>query len=181
MRTEAPHVARKPASASSGSGVPRCMRTAQPRRPPRKSTSTWSGPRAVPARCMRKPKPQWYRRWRSAIVAACGMLASCSQSAGPRDIAVNTEPSGAVCDLIQANLVVATVNPTPGSAHVKSTLPDITFVCRHVGFHEAIYVREWSVGNIVAGGRLGRAVDETLGVDYAARSISQCGTSHPQK
>ena len=96
------------------------------------------------------------------------MLASCSQSAGPREIEVNTEPSGAVCDLIQADRVIATVNPTPGSAHVASTLPDITFVCRHDGFHEAIYSREWSVGNIVVGGRLGRAVDEMLGMDYAA-------------
>jgi hypothetical protein len=96
------------------------------------------------------------------------MLASCSQSPDPRDIAVNTEPPGAVCDLIQANVVIATVNPTPGSAHVASTLPDITFVCRRTGFQEAIYFREWSVGNIVVGGRLGRAVDETLGVDYAA-------------
>ena len=51
---------------------------------------------------------------------------------------------------------------------MASTLPDITFVCRQTGFHEAIYVREWSIGNIVVGGRLGRAVDETLGVDYAA-------------
>jgi hypothetical protein len=100
---------------------------------------------------------------------------SCVRNAGfvlaiadPRDIAVNTEPPGAVCDLIQANLVIATVNPTPGSAHVASTLPDITFVCRHTGFHQAIYFREWSVGNIVVGGRLGRAVDEMLGVDYAA-------------
>ena len=101
-------------------------------------------------------------------MAACGIAASCSQSAGPRDIAVNTEPPGAVCDLIQANTVIATVNPTPGSAHVASTLPDITFVCRHTGFHRAIYFREWSVGNIVVGGRLGRAVDETFGVDYAA-------------
>src|SRR6516164_5921716 len=167
MRTESPHVVRKPASESSGGVVPRCMRTAQPRRPPRKPTSAWSGPKAVLAKCMQKPKPQ-YRRWRSAIVAACGILASCSQSPDPRDIAVNTEPPGAVCDLIQANLVIATVNPTPGSAHMASTLPNITFVCRHTGFHQAIYFREWSVGNIVVGGRLGRAVDEMLGMDYAA-------------
>ncbi len=51
---------------------------------------------------------------------------------------------------------------------MPSTYPDITFVCRHDGFDETIYVREWSVGNIVVGGRLGRAVDEMLGVDYAA-------------
>jgi len=94
-------------------------------------------------------------------MAACGIAASCSQSAGPRDIAVNTEPPGAVCDLIQANTITATVNPTPGSAHVASTLPDITFVCRHAGFHDAIYFREWSVGNIAVGGRPGRAVDES--------------------
>jgi len=126
------------------------------------------GLRAVLTKCMRKPKLRGYRRWRSAIMAACGIAASCSQSAGPRDIAVNTEPPGAVCDLIQANTITATVNPTPGSAHVASTLPDITFVCRHAGFHDAIYFREWSVGNIAVGGRTGRAVDEMLGVDYAA-------------
>jgi hypothetical protein len=117
---------------------------------------------------MQEPKPQWGRRWRSAIVVVCGMLASCSQSTEPRDIAVNTEPPGAVCDLIQANRVIATVNPTPGSAHVASIYPDITFVCQEVGFDTTSYVREWHVGNIFVGGRLGRAADEMLGVDYAA-------------
>ena len=131
-------------------------------------SSAWSGLRAVLTKCRRKPKLQGCRRWRAAIVAACGIVASCSQSPDPRDIAVNTEPPGAVCDLIQANMVIATVNPTPGSAHVASTLPDITFVCRHDGFDTTSYVREWSVGNIVVGGRLGRAIDEMLGVDYAA-------------
>ncbi|HZT86774.1 MAG TPA: hypothetical protein VFA12_02320 [Stellaceae bacterium] len=100
------------------------------------------------------------------MAAACGLLACCTQGAGPRDIEVATDPPGAACDLLQGGTVVATVKPTPGTAHVESTYQDITFVCRHEGFREARYVRQWSPGSVLVGGAEGRTVDKWLGFAY---------------
>jgi len=101
------------------------------------------------------------------LIAACAALAACARAAGPRDIEVVTDPPGASCDLWQGGAVVAKVAATPGSAHVDSIYQDITFVCRHPGFREARYVRQWAPGNVLIGGAEGRAVDKWIGLNYA--------------
>jgi hypothetical protein len=103
-----------------------------------------------------------------AIIAGCLVLAACTRAAGPVDIAVATEPPGASCELLQGGDIVATVKPTPGSAHVASTYRDITFICRREGFREVRYVRQWRPGNVLVGGGGGRALDKWLGLDYGA-------------
>jgi hypothetical protein len=110
----------------------------------------------------------WRRCRHLAIVAGGGLLACCSGAAGPRDIAVATDPPGATCDLLQGGTVVATVKSTPGSAQVASTYQDITVICRHDGFREARYIRQWSPGNVLVGGGEGRTVDKWLGMDDGA-------------
>lgn len=99
-------------------------------------------------------------------------LAACSSiiEGTSQEILVNTNPSGADCNLMREGNSIAHVSPTPGAATVKKTKYDITIKCNMKGYHEATYfnksdVAGATVGNVILGGGIGWAIDSASGAD----------------
>ncbi len=87
-----------------------------------------------------------------------------------QQIVVNTNPSGATCDLMRQGTSIGRVSPTPGSAYIEKTKHDITVVCNKEGYQTATYMNKSgsagaTFGNIVAGGVVGWGVDSATGAD----------------
>jgi hypothetical protein len=100
------------------------------------------------------------------------LLAGCSSiiEGTSQEIMVNTNPSGADCSLQRQGLSIAHVEPTPGAATIKKTKYDIIIVCNKDGYQEATYLNHSgaagaTVGNILAGGGIGWAIDSASGAD----------------
>lgn len=110
---------------------------------------------------------------RAAILLAAAASASACSSivdGTTQQVFVNTNPAGAECALEREGLVIARVDPTPGSALVDKTKHDITIKCAKDEFHEAIYFNKSDVagatfGNILIGGGIGWAIDSASGAD----------------
>lgn len=87
-----------------------------------------------------------------------------------QEIVVNTNPSGASCDLIREGVSIAKVGPTPGTATVRKTKHDIAIECELAGYHKATYYNKSDVagatfGNILLGGVVGWGIDSAAGAD----------------
>lgn len=87
-----------------------------------------------------------------------------------QDLTVNTNPSGASCVITRNGANVATINPTPATIHIEKTKYDILVTCDKKGYETATYSghsgNEGAVlGNIIAGGGIGWAVDSATGSD----------------
>jgi hypothetical protein len=102
-------------------------------------------------------------------VAACSTIVS-----GPhQDLAINTNPAGAKCDLHRKDSndqdhVIATVEKTPGNAYIEKTRRDINVLCSKDGYQESTYLNKsgldgWVWGNILIGGLIGLGVDAGTG------------------
>src|SRR4051812_3544620 len=105
-------------------------------------------------------------------VALLPLLAACSTIVEGRSqqITVNTNPSGADCDLNRKGEKIATVTNTPGSAYIEKTKYDIKIECNKKGFETATYLNHSGAagatfGNIILGGGIGWAVDSASGAD----------------
>lgn len=99
-------------------------------------------------------------------------LSACSSiiEGTSQEITVNTNPAGANCALEREGTVIARVSQTPASATVKKTKHDITIRCSKDGFQEATFLNKSgtagaTVGNILAGGGIGWAIDSASGAD----------------
>ena len=99
-------------------------------------------------------------------------LAGCSTIVEGRSqrLSVNTNPSGASCDLTRHGEKLGTINPTPGSITVEKTKYDIMVECAKDGYQPASYVNHSdvdaaTVGNIILGGGIGWAIDSATGSD----------------
>lgn len=87
-----------------------------------------------------------------------------------QEIAVNTTPAGADCALQREGMTIARVNPTPGAATIRKDKHDITIVCSKKGYEQSTYINKSdvagaTVGNVLAGGLIGWAVDSASGAD----------------
>ena len=83
---------------------------------------------------------------------------------------MDTNPSGADCNLIREGVSIARVGPTPGAVTVKKTKHDITVLCDKPGYQQATYLNHSGVagatiGNIILGGGIGWAIDSARGAD----------------
>jgi hypothetical protein len=113
---------------------------------------------------------------RSCLILACAVL--CLSLSGcasilegtSQEITVNTNPSGASCDIVRDGTTIAHIDKTPGAATIKKTKADIQIKCDKPGYQEAIYqnhsgMTSVSFGNAILGGLIGVAVDSASGAD----------------
>lgn len=96
----------------------------------------------------------------TTLVSGCATIVKGST----QDLTINTDPSGAACDLSRGGSVIGTVNPTPGSVHVKKDRNEIEVKCTKSGYVESsgripANFEGWTVGNVLIGGIVGFAVD----------------------
>jgi hypothetical protein len=87
-----------------------------------------------------------------------------------QEIAINTNPAGATCTLIREGQPIGSVASTPGAVLIKKTKYDITVECDKAGYTKATYLNHSgsagaTVGNIIAGGGIGWAIDSASGAD----------------
>ncbi|WP_282604298.1 hypothetical protein [Pelagibius sp. Alg239-R121] len=85
-------------------------------------------------------------------------------------ISVITEPEGATCTLVREGKTVGVVNPTPGSVEVDRDKDDVTVNCVLEDYEDSYEVVSaefsgYTVGNVIAGGLIGVAVDAASGAN----------------
>ncbi|MCA8928483.1 MAG: hypothetical protein KDC18_10470 [Alphaproteobacteria bacterium] len=103
------------------------------------------------------------------IVCASGLGACASIVEGTsQEIAVNTKPPGASCELRRDGVVIGVVPKTPGTVTVKKTKQNINVVCEKDGFEQASFRNKSdfagaTAGNLLLGGIVGVAIDAASG------------------
>lgn len=110
-----------------------------------------------------------HRRSFAAITLVLSLTGCATITTGSgQAIAVNTDPEGADCTLTRDGVVLARVNPTPGSIHVEKSSTDLTVLCRRDGYQETggkigSEFQPATLGNIILGGIVGVVVDAASG------------------
>jgi hypothetical protein len=106
------------------------------------------------------------------VAAGLTVLCGCSSiiEGTSQEIAVNTNPPGATCDLMLEGQRIARIDPTPGAATIQKTKHDIVVECNLAGYQKATYFNKSDVagatfGNIILGGGIGWAIDSASGAD----------------
>ncbi|HKX07444.1 MAG TPA: hypothetical protein VJN67_04590 [Stellaceae bacterium] len=108
----------------------------------------------------------------TAVIASLPALVACASisSGTSQKLTINTDPSGADCQLMVKDAAIGNVNPTPGAITVKRASDSIRVTCRKDGYQDATYVNKpgleaATLGNIVLGGVIGLAVDAASGAN----------------
>ncbi len=115
--------------------------------------------------------------WRAArlclVLAGVGTLGACATlvSGTSQNISVATEPDGAVCDLNRAGQTIGVINPAPGTVRIDRGKNDVLVTCKKDGFVDQAETLPagftgTTVGNVIAGGLIGIAVDAASGANY---------------
>lgn len=106
----------------------------------------------------------------AAIVLASAALAGCASiiSGTSQEVAVNTKPAGAACDLERDGRLIGHIDQTPGSVVVTRRNSSILVECTKTGYDDAAGTNEndveaWVFGNLLFGGLIGLAVDAFSG------------------
>ena len=86
-------------------------------------------------------------------------------------VAVSTSPPGAACTVDRAGARVGAIPQTPGSLWLEKSKNNLTVTCGKAGFQTASMTHAPSfsmmtVGNVIAGGLIGIAVDAVSGANY---------------
>ena len=104
-----------------------------------------------------------------AVVLAFSLGACASIVEGTsQEIAINSQPAGASCELFRDGVVIGLVSNTPGAATIKKTKQNINVVCKKDGFQQASQLNESdfagaTAGNLLLGGIIGVAIDAASG------------------
>lgn len=106
------------------------------------------------------------------MVGFAMMTSACSTivEGSDQNLVVDTDPSGAACELMRDGMLIGKVDPTPGVLRIDKSSQDIVVDCTKddlVG--QAIVasdVEDMTFGNILAGGIIGVAVDGASGAMY---------------
>lgn len=108
----------------------------------------------------------------AALAASVFLVSGCATVIKGTDetISVVTEPAGATCTLTREGKTVGVVNPTPGSVEVDRDKDDVTVNCVMEDYEESYEVVSaefsgYTVGNVLAGGVIGIAVDAASGAN----------------
>lgn len=116
-----------------------------------------------------------YSRLKSAlratlVVAGLLGLSACATIVEGTDqtVTVDTEPSGARCDLERGSETVAVVNPTPGSVTIDKSKDNVSVLCEKEGYQSASgslssEFQGMTFGNILFGGLIGVGIDASSG------------------
>jgi hypothetical protein len=109
---------------------------------------------------------------KTGFIVVIPLLAGCSSiiEGTSQQISINTNPSGASCNLMRKGESIGVLASTPGSVKIQKTKDDITVLCDKPGFSQASYLNHSGAagatfGNIVLGGGVGWAVDSATGAD----------------
>lgn len=104
----------------------------------------------------------------AALAASAFALAGCATmvSGSSEDIAVLTPPVSATCVLSNPQGSWTVVTPTV--AHVARSMDDMRIRCSKTGYREATAtipagIAGWTMGDVIAGGPIGAAVDASTG------------------
>lgn len=98
-------------------------------------------------------------------VSCATILAGRSQT-----ITIESNPSGARCEVYREGRVVAVVEQTPGAVTLEKTKHDMEVLCKKHGYTDSKSMAEsgnegYTLGNIILSGGLGWAVDSAVGAD----------------
>jgi hypothetical protein len=98
------------------------------------------------------------------------MLGGCATvvSGTTQTVGVNTDPEGADCQFTRKGILVARVNPTPGTMQVSKDYESVSVLCQKEGFDDTTGVigsefQAMTLGNILLGGVIGVVVDAASG------------------
>jgi hypothetical protein len=104
------------------------------------------------------------------LVALTTMFGGCATvvSGTTQTIGVNTDPEGADCQFRRKGVLVARVNPTPGTMQVGKDYESVSVLCAKEGFDDTTGVigsefQAMTLGNILLGGVIGVVVDAASG------------------
>jgi hypothetical protein len=100
--------------------------------------------------------------------AALGTGCATIVSGTTQTIGVNTVPDGADCQFTRDNVLIARVNPTPGTMNIGKASGSISVLCRKSGYEDTAgaigsQFQAATLGNILLGGVIGVVVDAASG------------------
>ena len=104
------------------------------------------------------------------LVAAALALSGCASivKGTSQDVAINTNPPGARCELMRGAASLGVVDPTPGVLNLDKSSESVQIKCDLAGYKSAQYILEseaeaMTAGNVIFGGVIGLAVDASTG------------------
>lgn len=103
------------------------------------------------------------------MIALLGLSACASIVEGTdQTVTVDTDPSGAKCDLKRNSETIAVINPTPGSITIDKSKDNVSVLCEKDGYQSssgslASEFQGMTFGNILFGGLVGVAIDASSG------------------
>lgn len=107
-----------------------------------------------------------------AVVAAGLGLCGCATvvKGSTQDVAIDTTPPGASCELTREGVKLGVVDSTPGKFQVSRSSKALTVTCNKQGFAEGTTSAEpkfngATLGNILLGGVIGVVVDASTGAN----------------
>jgi len=135
-----------------------------------------AGPSSARGDCRAIARPG---RWGglAGLVGALALGACATVTTGTtHTVAVETYPTGASCQATREGVVVGSVAPTPGSFTVDKSAKALTVTCKRDGFDDAVatvdaVVQPMTVGNVLAGGVIGIAVDAATGASMVYEDL----------
>lgn len=98
------------------------------------------------------------------LLPACATIVKGSS----QDIAVNSSPGAASCQIAKGTAQIATIPVTPGTARVSRSSEPVTVTCMKQGYETTAFVAPssvngWIFGNLLFGGLVGIIVDASTG------------------
>jgi hypothetical protein len=106
----------------------------------------------------------------AALLAIAALSSGCATvvKGSKQNIAVQTDPEGASCELAREGQIIGVVSPTPGNIEVEKDKDPIDVTCKKKGFKDATEFmassfQGWTLGNVLIGGLVGLAIDAGSG------------------
>lgn len=97
-------------------------------------------------------------------------LSSCASiiSGTSQEVAINSKPAGAECDIDRDGKTIGHIDQTPGSLVVTRTSSDLLVECSKPGYQDTTAANEndveaWVLGDLFFGGLIGLGVDAISG------------------
>jgi hypothetical protein len=93
-----------------------------------------------------------------------------------QEVAINTAPIGAACDVTRQGSHVGSVLATPGSLHVDKSSKDLNVSCTKEGYAPAQVTQTptmsaATLGNVLIGGIIGVALDASTGANFSYHDV----------
>lgn len=103
----------------------------------------------------------------SLSLAACATVTAGTS----QDVSIISDPAGAECRIQRDGVSVGVVAPTPGKANVSRSRIDLSVTCVKASMEDGTEVipsvlQGGTVGNAIAGGLIGFAVDAASGANF---------------